>query len=150
MILAWEFSYILQTVCFKRKENKVLPKWVVCCCSAVPWGLQICCCLLQVAFSTFTMKTNEKPIKMRPGSEPCSQLESSILILVQGFSSTIRYDPSSHILSLLFLIKNNKEISPGSSRSSLLPFPYCFLLTIRKSLPGAPDPPSSLFLIVSY
>ena len=123
----------------------------------------------------FTMKTNEKSIKMTPGSEPNSQLERSILILVQGFSSTIRYDPSSHFLSLLFLIKNNKEISPGSSGSSLLPFPYCFLLknnkefspvssgssllsfpycfllkTIRNSLPGAPDPPSSLFLIVSY
>ena len=69
---------------------------------------------------------------MTPGSEPNSQLESSILILVQGFSSTIRYDPSSHVLSFLLRINNNKEISPGSSGSSLLPFPYCFLLKNNK------------------
>ena len=32
-----------------------------------------------------------------------------------------------------------------------LPFPYSFLLkTIKKSLPGAPDPPPYLFLISSY
>ena len=118
----------------------------------------------------FTMKTNEKSIKMTPGSEPNSQLERSVLILVQGFSSTIRYDPSSHVLSFLLRINNNKEISPGSSGSSLLPFPYCFfreispvssgssllsfpycflLKPIRHSSPGAPVPPSSLFLIVS-
>ena len=29
--------------------------------------------------------------------------------------------------ALLFLVKNNEEISPGSSGSSILPFPYYFL-----------------------
>ena len=39
--------------------------------------------------------------------------------------------------SLLILIKNNKDISPGSSGSSILPFLYCFLFkTVRKS-PGS-------------
>ena len=54
-------------------------------------------------------------------------------------------------VSLLFLIKSSKEKYPGSSGSSLLPFPWCFLFkVIRKSLLGAPDPASSLFLTVSY
>ena len=52
---------------------------------------------------------------------------------------------------LYFLIKNNKEIAPQSSGSSLLPVSYGFLLkTIRKLLQRAPDPLSSLFLTFSY
>ena len=45
-----------------------------------------------VIFVTFIVKSNRKPIKMTPGGEPDGQLESSLLILVQGFSSQVRYD----------------------------------------------------------
>ncbi len=49
-----------------------------------------------------------------------------------------------------FLLKNQK-VAPEISGYSLLNFPYCFVLqTIRKVLPRAQDPPSSIFLIVSY
>ena len=83
-----------------------------------------------------------------------------ILIFAQGFSSKSTCKPPGRRLELRilppplsfwFLIKNNTEITPQSSGSSLLHFPVGFSLrTIQKSPPRAPDSPSSIFLFVSY
>ena len=54
-------------------------------------------------------------------------------------------------ISLLLLTERSKKIVPKGSGSNSLHFSYCFLLRVmRKSLLGPPDPPSSLFLSLSY
>ena len=63
-------------------------------------------------------------------------------------SGNVRILPRS--FSVRILIKNDQEIPPERSGSSLLPSPLTFLLkTIRKLLPRAPDPPSFLFFMVT-
>ena len=107
------------------KENEYVASVVFCCCDLFFWFPykvfhQKSDMTRHAIFGlilTFIVKTNEKPIKMRPGSEPCSQLESSILILVQGFSSTIRYDPSSHFGSYFdFYNENQWKINKNDAR----------------------------------
>ena len=67
------------------------------------WLVMLFFCLIL----PFPMTTNEKQKKMTPDSEPGSQLESSFLILVQGFSSKVRYDWSCRFLSYFIFSNEN-------------------------------------------